>query len=289
MSRVTSLLDLVRRSGAVAPWQHGDNIPWHQPDFSERMLREHLSEDHDAASRRSETIDAHIDWIHDHLLKGHAAKILDLGCGPGLYTSRLAQRGHECVGIDYSPASIAYATDHARAHNLRCNYVHEDIRLAEYGTGFDLVMLIFGEFNVFRPSDAREILRKAHRALTEGGLLLLEPHTFAAVRTIGTQGSHWYSGERGLFSDRSHLCLQEHTWDSATNTATIRYFIVDAPSGDVSGYAQTFQAYTDAEYCSLLVDYEFDDVELIPGLADASGDSTDGLIAVVARRREPSR
>ena len=115
MSGVTSLLDLVRRSGAVAPWQHGDNIPWHQPDFSERMLQEHLSQDHDAASRRADTIDAHIDWIHDHLLKGHAAKILDLGCGPGLYTSRLAQRGHECLGIDFSPASIAYATDHARA------------------------------------------------------------------------------------------------------------------------------------------------------------------------------
>ena len=286
---MTSLLDMVRRSGAVAPWQHGDNIPWHQPDFSERMLREHLSQDHDAASRRTETIDAHIDWIHDHLLKGHAGKILDLGCGPGLYSSRLAQRGHECAGIDYSPASIAYATDHARAHNLRCNYVHEDIRQAEYGTGFDLVMLIFGEFNVFRPSDAREILRKAHHALAEGGLLLLEPHAFAAVRKIGTLGSHWYSSERGLFSGSPHLCLQEHTWDSATNTATIRYFIVDAPSGDVSGYAQTFQAYTDVEYCSLLVDCQFDDVELIPGLVDASGDSTDGLIAIVARRREPSR
>ena len=286
---VSTLLDLVLGPATVAPWQYGDNIPWHEPGFSERMLREHLSQEHDAASRRSETIDAHVDWIHRHLLKGRPAKILDLGCGPGLYTSRLAERGHQCVGIDFSPASIAYAEDHARRENLRCDYVHQDIRRARYGTGFRLVMLIFGEFNVFRPPDARAILRKANRALAEGGLLLLEPHTFAAIRTIGARGSHWYSRERGLFSDRPHLCLQEHSWDSGTNTATVRYFIVDATSGVVSNYAQSFQAYSDAEYRSLLVDCGFDDVQLIPSLTGTSGESQGDLIAVVARKQAQSR
>jgi SAM-dependent methyltransferase len=281
---VTSLLDLVRRRAVIAPWEEGDNIPWHEPGFSERMLEEHLSQDHDAASRRTETIDAHVGWIHERLLDGRATKVLDLGCGPGLYTSRLAQRGHECVGIDYSPASIAYAVDRARAENLRCRYLGEDIRRAEYGTGFDLVILIFGELNVFRPTDARAILQKANRALAKDGLLLLEPHSFDAVRTIGQQGCHWYSGERGLFSDRPHLCLQEHSWDPASNTATIRYFIVDATGGEVSSYAQSFQAYSDGEYRSLLVDCGFDGVELIPSLAGAAGEPTDGLVVIVARK-----
>jgi SAM-dependent methyltransferase len=286
---VSSLLDLVRRPATVAPWQYGENIPWHEPGFSERMLREHLSQEHDAASRRSETIDAHVDWVHQHLLKGHAARILDLGCGPGLYTSRLAERGHQCVGIDYSPASTAYAEDHARRENLHCRYRRQDIRRARYGAGFRLVMLIFGEFNVFRPSDARAILRKAHRALEDDGLLLLEPHTFAAVRTIGQRESHWYSRERGLFSDKPHLCLQEHSWDSATNTATIRYFVVDAASAAISDYAQTFQAYPDSEYRSLLADSGFDDVELFPSLPGTPSASRRRLIAFVARKQAPSR
>lgn len=281
---MTSLLDLVRRRAVVAPWEEGDNIPWHEPGFSERMLEEHLSQDHDRASRRSETIDAHVGWIHEHLLEGRTAKVLDLGCGPGLYTSRLAQRGHECTGIDYSPASIAYAVDRARSGNLRCRYLGEDLRRAEYGTGFGLVMLIFGELNVFRPTDARAILEKANRALAKDGLLLLEPHTFDVVRTIGEAGRHWYSGERGLFSDRPHLCLQEHSWDPASNTATIRYFIVDATSGEVSSHAQSFQAYSDGEYLSLLAGCGFDGVELIPSLAGAAGEPTDGLIAIVARK-----
>jgi predicted TPR repeat methyltransferase len=43
------------------------------------------------------------------VLQSEPQRILDLGCGPGLYTQRLASLGHTCVGIDISPASIAYA------------------------------------------------------------------------------------------------------------------------------------------------------------------------------------
>jgi SAM-dependent methyltransferase len=249
------------------------------------MLAEHLTQAHDRASRRSEIIDAHVAWIDQYPLRGRAARLLDLGCGPGLYTSRLAQRGHECVGIDYSPASIAYAEQEALRLKLPCDYVCQDIREAEYGTGFDLVMLIFGEFNAFRPSDAKAILQKMSRALADGGLLLLEPHTHDAVRANGTRGSHWYSAERGLFSDRPHLCLQEHSWDCATNTSTIRYFIVDAATADVGIYAQTQQAYSDDQYRSLLIDCGFDSVEFFPSLTGSAGERQGDLMAIVARKQ----
>jgi SAM-dependent methyltransferase len=248
------------------------------------MLQEHLSQDHDAASRRMQTIEAHVAWIHHHLLEGRPTKVLDLACGPGLYTSRLARRGHECVGIDYSPASIAYATSNARKENLRCRYRLQDIRRARYGSGFGLVMLIFGEFNVFRPSDARAILRKSHRALAKGGMLLLEPHTSAAIRTMGRRAALWYSAERGLFSDKPHLRLDEHSWDPDTKTATVRYFIVDAAAGDVSSYAQTFQAYSHAEYRSLLTDWGFRKVEFVPSLTGDTAGSQPGLTGIVATR-----
>jgi 2-polyprenyl-3-methyl-5-hydroxy-6-metoxy-1,4-benzoquinol methylase len=77
------------------------------------MLAEHLTQAHDRASRRSTIIDQHTAWIHETLLQWQPATILDLGCGPGLYSNRLAALGHTCVGIDYSPASIAYAQKQA--------------------------------------------------------------------------------------------------------------------------------------------------------------------------------
>ncbi|GAF81101.1 unnamed protein product, partial [marine sediment metagenome] len=107
------ILDLIERGAVPKPWAEGDNIPWSEPGFSERMLAEHLSQKHDMASRRFEVIDNHIEWVHHKLLESKQSKILDLGCGPGFYSSRLAKLGHECVGIDYSPASIKYAIEQA--------------------------------------------------------------------------------------------------------------------------------------------------------------------------------
>ncbi len=112
------------------------------------MLKEHLSQEHDAASRRFEIIDGNVGWIHRQILAGKPSKILDLGCGPGLYCSRLAALGHRSWGVDFSPASIDFAKKDAEQKNQACQYTLGDIRQVDFGQGYDLVMLIFGEFNV---------------------------------------------------------------------------------------------------------------------------------------------
>ncbi len=228
-----TLSDLINRTSPPVPFLEGDNIPWHEPAFSQRMLKEHLSQDHDLASRRSHKIDKQVQWINQELLSSKPAKILELACGPGLYTNRLAALGHECVGIDYSPASIAHASEHAKQDSLACTYLQQDIREADYGKGFRLVMLIYGQLNVFTSSHAQKILTKAHAALADNALLILEPHTFSAVEKIGNQGPSWYSAESGLFSDKPHLCLEEHFWDAPSQTAAIRFFIIDVATAAV--------------------------------------------------------
>ena len=52
------------RTGDDALWSGAYKIPWNDPDFSERMLAEHLSQDHDLASRRCVWIDRQVAWIH---------------------------------------------------------------------------------------------------------------------------------------------------------------------------------------------------------------------------------
>ncbi len=277
------LFDVVTRVPNPPPWSEGDNIPWSEPAFSARMLREHLSQAHDAASRRTDKIEKHVAWIQRAWLPAHPSRILDLACGPGLYTSRLARLGHACVGIDYGPAAIAYAQETARRERLDCLYRLQDLRQADFGGGFDLAMFIFGEFNVFAPEDAAAILRRAYAALADGGRLVLEPHTFAAVRKIGEEGRSWYSAEAGLFSDRPHVCLQENCWDDARRVATTRYFLVDARTRTVTRYAASYQAYRDDEYRARLAECGFREVEFYPSLAGFESPSP-GLFAIAARR-----
>ncbi|NLG27539.1 MAG: class I SAM-dependent methyltransferase [Chloroflexi bacterium] len=274
-----NLLDIVRRSEPPAPWAEGEKIPWSEPAFSARMLREHLSQEHDAASRRAAVIDRQVAWIHGALLGGKPTRVLDLACGPGLYCSRLARLGHSCEGIDYAPASVAYARDQAERDGLDARYRQEDIRHAEYGAGFGLVMLLYGEFNVFRPSEARAILRGAHAALAEGGRLLLEPHTVAGVRAIVGAPS-WYSSPSGLFSEQPHLCLEESAWDEAQQVAVVRYYVVDAASGSVQRHASSTQAYTDDGYRDLLRQCGFDEVILEESLEGPGAEVHSGLMVI---------
>ncbi len=139
------------------------------------MLSAHLDQSHDLASRRAGLIDSQVAWIDDEVLGGDTARVLELACGPGLYLQRLAQRGHECVGIDFAPAAIAHAVDTAGAAELSCTYQRGDLRQADFDSGFDLVLLIYGQLNVFRPVEAVDILGRARAALAPGGRILLEP------------------------------------------------------------------------------------------------------------------
>ncbi len=278
-----TLLDLVNRRPVPEPWEEGDNIPWDEPGFSQRMLAEHLSQAHDMASRRAPKIEEHVRWIHSEVLGERPIRILDLCCGPGLYTSRLASFGHECVGIDFSPAAIAYAREQAAADNLACRYVREDIRVAEFDGNFGLVMMVFGQFNVFRPAEARTLLSKARQALTDSGILILEVHRLRAVERMGTCAASWYSATEGLFSPRPHLVLQEHFWHAEMKAATTRFFVVDAASGGVTRHAMTTQGYSDDEYRSLLAESGFDDTSCLPSLTGQEDPSQPDFVVLRAR------
>jgi SAM-dependent methyltransferase len=255
-----NLFDLIQRDPKPQPWSEGETIPWNDPDFSVRMLREHLSQAHDAASRRFRIIDQQVDWIDRALLGGVPSAVLDLGCGPGFYTALLARRGHRCTGIDFSPASIDYARTYAENERLNCIYTLDDIRAADYGAGNRLVMLVYGEFNIFRPADAEAILRKAHAALDDGGTLLLEPFRYAAARELGSKPPEWWTSDGGLFSDKPHLILRENLWDGVGHVAINRYFIVDGATSEVTRHSISTQAYTDDAYRALLERCGFRDV-----------------------------
>lgn len=245
-----NLIDFVLYQTPLLPWQNGGKIPWDEPAFSARMLQNHLSQDNDWASRRSETIASHVACI-DRMLP-RRARILDLGCGPGLYTQRLALLGHDCVGVDFSPASIAYAAKQAGQDGLSIEYAQADVRQYQPQGGFDLVMMLFSELNAFAEAEAQALLSKAVDALRENGILLIEVSTFEAVRSQAVQPATWAALPFGLFSDKPHLYLQEHGWDEHSATASTRYAIVDADSGAVTQYGSSMQAYTEAQYRQML-------------------------------------
>jgi SAM-dependent methyltransferase len=264
------------------PWEQGETIPWNDPDFSRRTLREHLSQKYEGASRRIKVIQKQVKWIDRIVLAGRPSKILDLGCGPGLYTSQLSKLGHACVGIDFSPASIEYAMAHAKQENLSCRYVCEDIRVANYDSDFDLVMFVFGGFNEFKPDQIRLILNKASQSLKKGGKLLLEVSDFDSVEQLGNQPSMWYSEKQGLFSDEPYLCLMESFWNEDACVATERYYVIHGVENQVDLYVNSTQAFEVVRYRELLQETGFREVEFHPSLTGSKEPALDGMFVILA-------
>ncbi|WP_197282088.1 class I SAM-dependent methyltransferase [Dethiosulfatarculus sandiegensis] len=236
-------------------WQGQYKIPWDEPEFSRRMLREHLSQDHDLASRRESFIQSQTKWINRNILP-EPGRILDLGCGPGLYCPALVQGGHTYRGIDFSPASIAYAKKQNPGKGL-ADFRQGDLRDLDFGENYDLVMMLYGELNVFSPEHCRKILEKARHALAKGGVLLLEVHRFSAVKAMAQAQPTWFKAKSGLFSSDPYLCLMENHWHKDQSAAEQHFLVIDLANSRLSPLKSTTKAWTNKELQGLLIEAGF--------------------------------
>jgi hypothetical protein len=66
--------------------------------------------------------------------------------------------------------------------------------------------------------------------------------------------------------------------------ATERYFIVETEPLSVQRHAASLQAYTDAEYRTLLEDCGFKEVSFYPSLTGKQGDGQEEFFALIARK-----
>ncbi len=62
---------------------------WNDEYISRQMLRFHLDENIGAASRRRDFIENSAVWIAERFKLTKNSKVIDFGCGPGWYTTRL--------------------------------------------------------------------------------------------------------------------------------------------------------------------------------------------------------
>lgn len=276
-----NILDIINRPGLKAEENTGEKIPWNDPEFSQRMLSNHLSQDHDWASRRKNFISRHVAWLASNLKPG--SRILDLACGPGFYTQALAEQGHKCTGVDFSPASIDYARQKALDSGLVINYTLEDIRKYSSDELFDCVIFVFGEFNVFSEADAKLILANCGRMLAPGGLLLVEGHTFEAVRETGLAAASWWScgSEGGVLSARPHICLQENVWDDDNSIALTRYYTVDAETYEVRVFTSSMTAYSFSAYENMLTETGFHRLTVLSPEQWPAGGPFEGLMTAL--------
>jgi SAM-dependent methyltransferase len=260
---------LYHRPDPPQPWVDDGNLPWDDPQFSQRMLREHLDQSHGAASRTAPERELVINWLREKLHINAGDHLLDLTCGPGLYAVQFARLGCRVTGIDFSPASIAYARELAAAAGVadRCQFIQEDVRAAAYPPrSFDAALFIYGQLGPFRRQDAAVLLRKIATALKPGSRLVIE--LLNQERIDKKNSSWWFTDDQGLWGDRPFLHLGQRNWLEEEKISVEQFTIIDLETAAVTEINLCDQSYAVPEMVTILRAAGFSAVDVYPSWDD---------------------
>ncbi|MCB0064149.1 MAG: methyltransferase domain-containing protein [Caldilineaceae bacterium] len=282
---LAALWEIYRRPQRPEPWTFGGNLPWDEPAFSERMLREHLDQAHGAASRVTEERQLQLDWIWSTVKLQAGMAVCDLTCGPGLYAVELAKRGCTVTGVDFGPAAVAYARQLATAAGVheRCTILQEDIRSVTLPPAtFDVVLLIYGQLAVFTKAEAQALIEKAASLLKPGGTFVIE--LLNQDRVDKTSSNWWFTDDRGLWGDTPFLHLGERFWDDEQEIAYERFHILHLESGEYTEVHLCDQSYAVTTMQTMIREAGFTHVDVYPRWGGLPLYDADEWIVYVGRK-----
>lgn len=232
-----TLDDLTSADRCPAPYEPGQEL-WNDPHISKSMLEAHLSPDTDAASYKPEKIQAICEYLIPTLGLESRDSIVDLGCGPGLYCSRLVQKGFFMTGIDRSENSIEYARNHN--HGKHADYILASY-LNPFGSNqFDAALMISQDYGVLSPENRKILLGNIRNALKPNGYFAFDVSSMTCFQNRKDGGAcKWYASGAGFWRPHKHFVLEKTILYPGIPTLCDYYVVIDS---DVKAYHiyQTF-------------------------------------------------
>jgi SAM-dependent methyltransferase len=260
-----ALWRIFRRPQRPVPWRFGGNLPWDDPEFSRRMLREHLDQSHGAASRIDAERQLQLAWLWSKLGLAPGSRLLDATCGPGLYAVALAERGCQVTGVDFAPASIAYARQLAQERRVSdmCRFIQSDVRQMAFEDGrFDAALFLYGQLSVFPPEDTAALLGMIAGFLRPGGRLVVE--LLAQDRLDKQDSNWWFTDDQGLWGDRPFLHLGERSWLQDRQVVVERFYTLNLEDGVLDEITLCDQSYSIDDMVGQMKAAGFDRVDVYP-------------------------
>lgn len=273
-------LDALARLAQPPPlFEPSGALFWNDPYIAQQMLKAHLDPDTDAASRKPETIERTVNWLVQRLGLRPGTRLLDMGCGPGLYTRRFAERGLQVTGMDYSENSLR----HAREHDPRTTYIHANYLTLDQVEAFDIITLIYGDICVLSDAHRDTVLRNVFRALRPGGYFVFDVTT-PCHHDLRKPETHWdISTGAGFWKPAPHLLLTRF-YHYAEHDTTLDQYLVIEDSGTLTDYRVWTHHYTPETISSELLAQGFSVEDAYADLTGAPYTPDAEWAGIVARK-----
>lgn len=250
-------------------YEKGSSFMWADPYISKQLLKAQLNPDIDLASRKKTTIEKTAHWVLENWKSNKKLAVLDLGCGPGLYTEIFARAGHQVTGIDISKTAIDYAIESATTKELHVVYQHASYLDADLGQEkYDLIVLIYTDLGALIPAERAKLLVKIFQALRKGGLFIfdvLNDNTFEEKLSPKT----WEASKTGFWKDIPHLALSESFLYEKEKVILSQHTII-TEGNSVDTYRFWTHFFSRRDISSILENQSFKNIELYDDLLPES-------------------
>lgn len=255
---------------------------WDDDHISAQMLAYHLDPVSYPASRPHAFIDASATWLVEALDLAPHDTLLDLGCGPGLYSTRLARLGLRVTGVDVSRRSLAYARETALLDRLPADFRRADYLTDELGGPYDAAILVYEDYCALSPEQRIRLLRRTHDALRPGGLFAMDVTAAPRFAQVTPGVAHGPDLDDGFWAVPPYEGTHETFTYPELRLVLNRYTIVAA--GVTRQYWNWMACLTPDQVADELATADFGTPRVYGDVAGAAYDPASPVFAVVAAR-----
>lgn len=156
-------------------------------------------------------VDFYFSILHREGLSPRTA--VDLACGTGSVTVRLADRGLSVLGVDLSEEMLCIAASKIEGRENGPAFVRQDLTQLYLPNAVDLAVCALDSLDyIIDPEDCQKAIERIYKALNPGGCFIFDVNTPQKLRAM--------DGEVFLDEDDDVYCVWRGEFDEETNICT---------------------------------------------------------------------
>jgi len=254
-----NITDIISKTTKPKIYEKGTAFMWTDEHISKQLLNIHLNPDIDLGSRKKSTLEKTANWILDTQKEKGKLNIIDLGCGPGLYTEIFAKAGHNVTGIDISKNSIEYGKKSAENKKLDITYLNTSyLEAGLESDNYDLVVLIYTDLGVLTPTERESLLEMIFRILKKGGKFIFDVIKDREIEKK-TSPKIWETSEAGFWKETPYLALSESFLYKKEKVILFQHTIIDVEE-KMETYRFWTHFFSQTDICEILNAHNFSDI-----------------------------
>jgi SAM-dependent methyltransferase len=262
-------------------FQRSKDVLWTDKHISNSMLDAHLDETFEGASRTIQKRTEIINWVKNNIKP--RSKIIDLGCGPGLYAHELGKLGHNVLGIDFNKMSIDYAQENKSIKGVveyrYCNYLQDSIE-----GKYNVAMMIYCDFGALIPDEQKLLLNRLDNILENDRIFIFDVFGKEEMKKQNEKRNWHISQGEDFWSKEPYFYMEEMKVFEKENTLGKRHYLVNQTRHEIKEYILWDQYYDEDSIKKLMLENGFETIKIKKALL-----KNENTLFVIAKKRKKTK